>query len=612
MSTQAMKVDNTAFLIERLAADCAPNQYVRELTSNAIQAIVARRDGGWGGAGQVVWDVSWNLVDSHGLYKLRLSDNGTGMTGDDIKRYINHLSSSGRVQHLAENFGLGAKITASVQSPLGLVYESWKDGSGIVATLWRDPKTGYGLRQYDLGHGRFDHVAPPDPASVPLGDNCGTTVTLLGKHEDEHTFMPQGASNKWLIKYLNDRYFCFPENVVVKVRNFSRTDPTGWPARPDQGLSEIENGRGGSQLKTIFGMQENLSRVSTDRGIVKLSDANAYWWLLPEEEVRQTDIWESKAHAAALYQGELYEFSKGLSGRARIRDFGIVFGTHRIVIYVEPDPQQREIYANTARSSLLANGETLPWQRWAAEFRSAMPAPLRDMMDAIARKSGDTDHRESIRRRLKEIQELLKPSRYRRMPGGPVSVDGEAAGGETGVGSPQGHGNAPSGTRGGSSGSLYGRFVKSGGDDAVAVTPREDIPEIKWISITEGTRDRDDGLDDRAARYSHSNNLIEVNSDFRLYQDLLARCEADFNPAGDPNISAKIKDVAQENVSLQVAEVVLGVLALGGSPEWGSDVVQQACSEVSLTAALIPRYALLKSMNRQLGHAGFKRNSTDD
>ena len=49
MANQAMKVDNTAFLIERLAKDCAPLQYVRELTENSIQAIQARREGGWVG-----------------------------------------------------------------------------------------------------------------------------------------------------------------------------------------------------------------------------------------------------------------------------------------------------------------------------------------------------------------------------------------------------------------------------------------------------------------------------------------------------------------------------------------------------------------------------------
>ena len=43
MSTQLMKVENTAFLIEKLASDCSPQQYVRELTKNAIEAIQERQ-----------------------------------------------------------------------------------------------------------------------------------------------------------------------------------------------------------------------------------------------------------------------------------------------------------------------------------------------------------------------------------------------------------------------------------------------------------------------------------------------------------------------------------------------------------------------------------------
>ena len=37
--TMKMKVDNTGFLVDRLAKDCAPLQYIRELTQNAIEAI---------------------------------------------------------------------------------------------------------------------------------------------------------------------------------------------------------------------------------------------------------------------------------------------------------------------------------------------------------------------------------------------------------------------------------------------------------------------------------------------------------------------------------------------------------------------------------------------
>ncbi len=39
MTTRAMQVANIAFLLDRLAADTPPNQQIRELTENAIEAI---------------------------------------------------------------------------------------------------------------------------------------------------------------------------------------------------------------------------------------------------------------------------------------------------------------------------------------------------------------------------------------------------------------------------------------------------------------------------------------------------------------------------------------------------------------------------------------------
>jgi hypothetical protein len=612
MPTQEMRVDNTAFLIEKLASDCAPLQYVRELTSNALQAIEARRAAGWEGEGLVIWDVDWGLVEANAVYKLQISDNGTGMTGPEIQQYINHLSSSGRIQDRARNFGLGAKITASVKNPAGLVYKSWRDGEGTLAIVWKDPDTGYGLRQLELSPGRYDHVAPlADAAKSEPIDDCGTSVVLLGEHElKSDTFMPSGATNKWLIKYLNDRYFAFPPGITVKARNFQRTERTGWPSRPDLTMGRTEGEEAGSQLKTIPGMRANLEKVAVARGTVVLKNATAHWWLLPEEEVKQRDIWECSGHCAALFQGELYDFLRGLAGRARLREFGIVFGTSRVVLYVEPNTLALDVYSNTARSALLSDGGPLPWSDWAKEFRETIPAEIQGMMDALVSKSGDKDHREAIKRRLKEIRDLLRPSRYRRMPGGAMTVGGEIEGGEPGSGSPRGSGGGASGTRGGSKGGLYGSFIKAGGDEADPIAAREDIPDIKWISVADGTREHGD-LEDRAARFNRTSNLLQINADFRVFHDLIKRCSADYNPSGDANVETEVRDVVREWIGLQLTEAIVSVTAMEGSLEWGSDIVDKSLSEEALTTAALPRYVMLKTINRALG-ARFSKKATPE
>ena len=51
-TTLEMKVANMTFMLERLAQDCAPLQFVRELTQNAIDSIVALG----GKHGEIRWD----------------------------------------------------------------------------------------------------------------------------------------------------------------------------------------------------------------------------------------------------------------------------------------------------------------------------------------------------------------------------------------------------------------------------------------------------------------------------------------------------------------------------------------------------------------------------
>ncbi len=432
MPIQKMTVHDCGFLIEKLASDCAPSQFVRELTTNALQAIEDRRnnDNTWEEVGQVIWDVDWNLVSEFGLYKLQISDNGIGMTGPAIEQNINLLSSSGRVQAIDKNFGLGAKITAAVSNPEGCTYKSWVQGAGIHATLIKDSNGNYGLSQFQTDDGKFANFDQMDNKYKPQPiDSSGTSVTLMGQNEAENTFMPPNGKNKWLIKYLNDRYFEFPSNTTVKVRNFRRTDPAFRPQNQNTPMTEED----GSQLRQIRGMKYQLAKHSEKSGVLVLSDAKAHWWLLPEEEIKQKDIWESTAHCAALFQGELYDFKRTHAARSRLRDFGIVFGTRRVIIYIEPDTRLQQIYANTSRSALLIDKQELPWEKWQTEFRNQMPPALKQMMDNIASKAGGKDNRELLLKRLKEMAGLMKVQRYIKNPKGTVDIGGAHPGGEPGT-----------------------------------------------------------------------------------------------------------------------------------------------------------------------------------
>ncbi len=82
----AMSVNNIGFLVDRLGQDCNPLQHLRELTQNSIEAIHRT-----GGKGEIVWDVDWITYDLEGgVFKLSITDNGDGMTGEEMVRSTNY------------------------------------------------------------------------------------------------------------------------------------------------------------------------------------------------------------------------------------------------------------------------------------------------------------------------------------------------------------------------------------------------------------------------------------------------------------------------------------------------------------------------------------------
>lgn len=597
-TTQPMSVANPTFLVDRLGLDCAPLQFVRELNQNALEAISRRRDIGWSDPGFVIWDIDWKLLELHGIYKLQISDNGCGMTGPQIERYINSLSSSSGVQGFSTNFGVGAKISAGKENPGGLVYKSWVDGSGVIATFWKDPDVGYGLKQYSK-NGVYSHYAAivADLKVEPI-DAYGTSVTLLGANDQENTYAKTSLKQKWLIQYLNSRYFELPTNVTIKIRDFNNADPENWSSLPNEKM-----GPGGSQLRTIRGMKGLLEQYAEKRGSVLLKNATAYWYLLPDGLNVSGGVWDEKSHVAALFQSELYDVKRLREARAELISFGIIYGQNRIVLYVEPDTSKLNVVANTGRSSLLvSSGETgvpLPWAEWASEFRNKLPEPIREMMDQILSKADTGNYEEEIRKRLREIRDLFRLTRYRRSSNGSVLADGSLPGGISRETDEQRQPPSNSQVRpnsGGAKADLYAAFLNESGDTAEVLGSKDNIPRLEWINIAESTRDQGE-CEDRAAYYIPAANLIKANADFRGFQKLMEALASEY-PHAEPT---DIKRTVQSWTALQLTEAVMGIKSLQGSREWSSSTqIDTALSEEALTAVVMSRYASLSQMKRQL------------
>jgi hypothetical protein len=586
--TLQMSVANMTFMVDRLGSDCAPGQYIRELTENGIAAVEAL---GAGKNGEVIWDVDWNTHALTGRYKLCVIDTGIGMTGPEMVEYINKLSSSVHQQSNAGNFGVGAKVSAAPLNHEGLIYLSWKNGVGSMVHLWRDPVTDvYGLKQFARPDGTHDFWAHVDPAVKPegIGDH-GTMVVLLGMSEEQNTLEPPDGMPmpaKWILRYLNSRYFRFPASVTAKVRE-------GW-ANP--------KGDKHNFLRVADGMAAWLQTSAESSSSVPLTGATAHWWILRSDADVNAGHYTPPPHTAALYQDELYEITQARSGVARLQSFGVIFGHQRVVIYIEPDAAKHRVESNTARTTLTIDGETLPWAEWAAEFRDKIPEAIRVLVEEVGAKAASSDHRQSIRERLRAILDLFKLTHYRPSKSGSLTMDPESvvAGGKSRPGGrivERGSSDSPSGGRGGRAGSIYGLFLATDGKAAeeAAITGE---PNRKWVSIKDGTRTKDD-MEDKAAKYLAAQNLILINADFRVFTDMIAAWTKKYEHA--PGAASVVQEVVREWFEQQLVEAVMGAKALRDSPEWTMDTLEKAWSQEALTAVVIPRYHVNHAISRGLG-----------
>jgi hypothetical protein len=220
MAESPVTVKNTGFLLERLGQDCHPLQFLRELTQNSIEAILRTESK----IGEIRWDVDWTSydLDDSGTYKLSVADNGDGMTGEDMVRFINHLSSSLTVQTFDGNFGVGAKIAAATRNPAGLIYMSWKEGRGSMIHLWRDPTGQYGLRQIERPDGSFGHFGELEENVKPdFIQDHGTLVILLGARPDTDTMRPPEGIFALILLQPAQRFYQMP----LLIGGFLMTSP---------------------------------------------------------------------------------------------------------------------------------------------------------------------------------------------------------------------------------------------------------------------------------------------------------------------------------------------------------------------------------------------------
>jgi hypothetical protein len=585
-----LSVANPTFLLERLGSECTDLQGLRELTVNGLDAIAALGDRA---AGRVVWDLDWQRFDASGgrVRKLSVTDTGTGMTPEQLRRYINQLASSGREQSAA-NFGVGAKIAAGSRNPHGLEYRSWCQDQGAVVCFKRHFDGRWGLEPQRWKDGHTDYWRPlgeADKPSVLRGPAEGTQVVLLGQHARHDTTQAPdsvgGGRRDWITRYLNGRFRRLPAQIEVLVREQHRLEP--------------------GQLRRIEGEQHHVERHAVAAGAVQLSDAIAQWWVLDDDHHgrrREASLWASTGHAAAVFGEELYDvLAQTRGGYGRLQDFGIRFGYERVVLHLETQVPADRLRCNTARTLLVLDHEPLPWARWGEEFAAAMPAEILRLQERAA--SADAlPRQEAIHQRVTAILPLYRLSRYR-----PTSRPRQAAKQPTTDQRNQPLQTstiAPAASRrvtATDAAPAPGERALTPWTDPPAEDPRDErqphqtisLPNVAWISACDGSRATGD-LEDQAARYHLGRHELTINTDFRAITDLIGHWQTRYRGI------AGARTVIEAQVREWCEQILVEVVLAARNSSWSDEQLQALLSPTSFTAALLPRHLLHATLQKRL------------
>jgi hypothetical protein len=409
--------------------------------------------------------------------------------------------------------------------------------------------------------GEIVYAWPLDKKHKPkIIDKHGTRVTLFGMFENQDTMAtPHGLPfdrDGWMVEYLNNRFFKLPTNIVIKARF---------------GYQYPEKETKKNYLKSILGFQAIANKEAESKGMTRLSNANVYWWILPEGSVL-------KGHTAFINQDEIFDIGDARSNR--LTHFGIMVARDRVIIYVEPDDAEQ----NTARSHLVKkDGSNVDWWPYQDEFRNNQPQEIRDFMDRMLNETSQVSHTKAISNRLKSLQALFllsgyKPLEIKRAP--KVESDTQSE--------PLEQENKKEDTNQDAS------TLQSTELDAISSEPDINLfPTVEWTNEL-----RSPQLAGRAAEYIETSNLVLANRDFKGFKDLI-QCFIN-KYAGTENFDMFVVNAVNEVVEQALMEVVAGALSFKGQPHWNPHQNHLSLTTEAITMALMQGYWMASYVDQKI------------
>ena len=435
--------------LRRFSRNMHPMQFVREIYQNAIEA----------GATKVRAYHDKQFLDK-GIKKLCFSDNGPGMSAEQMAIYLTQYNSSSKGSGgVHDNFGIGVKATTLVTNPYGVVFLSWTKEEPHGNMLWftydeasskvfiKPCEVTYIDEDGDEQTEVLEVEVPSIKRSVnvinlaelqefhPNGwqgikwweckqvakvKESGFVVMLLGKnHQDScETITPYAIKS-----YMSQRYL--ETKINLSIYNFSTNKKSA------RGL-----------LSSLGTLPKDIDQLVSDEG----SEIKLIYLDQKEEQFFATMRYESsvslkKGFSALCYRNELYMQT---TGKINARSWGITSDSviEKVIIIVTPperapraDGLEVGIYPNDTRDRLLWIDETKDQEsrdfdldavkRW---FIDNQPKRLVDMLKEAAEAEEFNDVSKSRAKSImSKMASFLKP--FKKAKGDTVTLaeDGSIA-----------------------------------------------------------------------------------------------------------------------------------------------------------------------------------------
>jgi hypothetical protein len=415
-----LAIVGASHFVNRMFEACGNYQWAREFLKNAHEASATK----------VEFGIEWQAVEKLGAYRRTVSDNGAGMTKEELLRFFSTLGDGAkRIGGVHDNFGVGARIASLPWNPEGVIVISYRDGKPSMIQIELEPDSAdYELVEFQSEKGTTSVI---NPAEVDWGTGInwaevapewartnGTTIVLLGSDEAPDTILgnPKAGENaiKGLSVYLNSRFWDLTpglEIIVVELRNERKNS---WPTGPgDRDDTRRPNNR------RIMGAKHYLADIiSKDgklaaSGVVPLDQnrVNAHWYLWEGDRPRVDSYAKRSGYIAVKYKDELFELS---SHKAHFRWFGVADAKvqQNLFIVLEPqlfDPQvgMWGVHPDQSRNRLIFTGNgdkgaAIPMADWGNEFSERMPEAIREAILKARGEGPNTLEDEEYRKRLQD------------------------------------------------------------------------------------------------------------------------------------------------------------------------------------------------------------------